>query len=409
MSDKLAELYVEITAKTDKLVAGLNEVKKDTGKMSSAFGTASVAIGNFAAMAAQQILSQLGGAIKSVTIDAANLADEILDVSKVTGLTTKEVQKIKLAADMEGKSFTSVTTMVKFYSAALKDAADATRQGKGAANEAAEAFKYLGIDIDAFNKLTTGQQLDILLPKLAAITNANDRMTIGQKILGRGFIENMDIINTYVSKGGEISKLVDAFAPTQEQLERAATLKESMGTLQYIYDSLAIIMAGPLADAFKQLEPLIIRVATNIGNWLNDPKNIAMLDQLITKLGEFIDKILKAMTTWEGLDPGVKSLIMSTGGAGMGVFLKTQGFASGGIVTQPQLAMVGEAGPEAIIPLSQMGNMGGGVNLNIYGYYGDEMSRRQLMRDLEKIRQEESRRSVTPGTQTSVYSVGGHL
>jgi len=43
------------------------------------------------------------------------------------------------------------------------------------------------------------------------------------------------------------------------------------------------------------------------------------------------------------------------------------GFADGGIVTGPTLAMVGEKGPEAIIPLSQMGAMGGGVIVNVTG------------------------------------------
>ena len=44
------------------------------------------------------------------------------------------------------------------------------------------------------------------------------------------------------------------------------------------------------------------------------------------------------------------------------------GFADGGIVTGPTLAMVGEKGPEALIPLSQLGNMGGGgVTVNVTG------------------------------------------
>ena len=40
--------------------------------------------------------------------------------------------------------------------------------------------------------------------------------------------------------------------------------------------------------------------------------------------------------------------------------------ASGGIVTSPTLAMIGEGGgPEAVIPLSQMGSMGGGSNITV--------------------------------------------
>jgi phage-related protein len=49
--------------------------------------------------------------------------------------------------------------------------------------------------------------------------------------------------------------------------------------------------------------------------------------------------------------------------------------ANGGIVTGPTLAMIGEAGPEAVIPLDRMSQMGGGgttVNINVNG--GDPQS-----------------------------------
>jgi hypothetical protein len=41
--------------------------------------------------------------------------------------------------------------------------------------------------------------------------------------------------------------------------------------------------------------------------------------------------------------------------------------AQGGIVTSPTLAMIGEAGPEAVIPLSKMGGMGKGITVNVNG------------------------------------------
>ena len=43
-------------------------------------------------------------------------------------------------------------------------------------------------------------------------------------------------------------------------------------------------------------------------------------------------------------------------------------FAKGGIVTGPTLGLIGEAGPEAVIPLNQMGSMGGtNVTVNVSG------------------------------------------
>ena len=42
--------------------------------------------------------------------------------------------------------------------------------------------------------------------------------------------------------------------------------------------------------------------------------------------------------------------------------------AAGGIVTSPTLAMIGEGGgPEAVIPLSQMGSMGQNITINVGG------------------------------------------
>jgi hypothetical protein len=58
-----------------------------------------------------------------------------------------------------------------------------------------------------------------------------------------------------------------------------------------------------------------------------------------------------------------------TGGLGGGLMLELKGIpamANGGIVTNgPQLALIGEAGPEAVIPLDRMGSMGGGNNVTI--------------------------------------------
>jgi phage-related protein len=59
------------------------------------------------------------------------------------------------------------------------------------------------------------------------------------------------------------------------------------------------------------------------------------------------------------------------GGAVGGLIGKIPGLAEGGIVTGPTLAMVGEAGPEAVIPLSRMGQMGN-VTININANVADE-------------------------------------
>ena len=47
--------------------------------------------------------------------------------------------------------------------------------------------------------------------------------------------------------------------------------------------------------------------------------------------------------------------------------LDYKAMATGGIVTSPTMALIGEAGPEAVIPLSKMGGMGGGITVHVNG------------------------------------------
>ena len=63
---------------------------------------------------------------------------------------------------------------------------------------------------------------------------------------------------------------------------------------------------------------------------------------------------------------------MGVGGGGGGgganpAGLDYKAMATGGVVTSPTFALIGEAGPEAVIPLDKMGGMGGGVTINVNG------------------------------------------
>ena len=88
-----------------------------------------------------------------------------------------------------------------------------------------------------------------------------------------------------------------------------------------------------------------------------------------------IDWISDKLATIINLVDRVKSAASSVGGFVSGTASKIGGilgFAEGGIVTQPTLAMVGEAGPEAIIPLSKAGTMGLTINITGNSFMGEE-------------------------------------
>lgn len=70
-------------------------------------------------------------------------------------------------------------------------------------------------------------------------------------------------------------------------------------------------------------------------------------------------------------------------------------FAEGGIVTRPMRAIVGEAGPEAIIPLDRMGGFGGDIILNFTNnVYG-----------ISTAQEEEVRPMILPMLERAIYEI----
>jgi hypothetical protein len=90
-----------------------------------------------------------------------------------------------------------------------------------------------------------------------------------------------------------------------------------------------------------------------------------IMEHTIGKLIEGFEKVInlarRAKDAVAGVGGRVKGGAIQLGETIKGLVPK---FADGGIVTRPTLGLVGEAGPEAIIPLSQLGR-GGGTNINI--------------------------------------------
>ena len=120
---------------------------------------------------------------------------------------------------------------------------------------------------------------------------------------------------------------------------------------------LVVLAIAGLVAAFVLLEKrfgLVTEALRIIGNVFE----VFLIDPIRTLLG-LIGKLISAL----GKIPGLGSLGSFVGGAIKGI----PGLAAGGIVTQPTLAMIGEGGPEAVIPLDRMGGGGSGITVNVMG------------------------------------------
>lgn len=148
-------------------------------------------------------------------------------------------------------------------------------------------------------------------------------------------------------------------------------------------------LKNTVSDVFNKIKEII----TGVGNWVKDTATKmwdGVFDGLVNAFKWAINAVLRA---WNDLHFTVPSINVPGLGEVGGWTFDTPNIsllAAGGIVRRPTLAVVGERGPEAVIPLGT--NMGGTViNVNIV-HSGLGVDSPQLQREVvETIRRYEAR------------------
>lgn len=134
------------------------------------------------------------------------------------------------------------------------------------------------------------------------------------------------------------------------------------------FSGILLVIAGSIAVIFGGWIPAAVAAIGTAISWLGSE---------FKQLQEIIMTILYPITTLVGSLMALIELV-KTGDLGKSMdkykdvmigdtlLGRIPGLADGGIVTRPTLAMVGERGPEAVVPLNQEGGGGGqGININI--------------------------------------------
>lgn len=122
-------------------------------------------------------------------------------------------------------------------------------------------------------------------------------------------------------------------------------------------------------DALKNLAPLLLEGGKELGGALKDGF-VAGVKGAIGVVGNLADALLDALKTLINSAIGAvndaipNDLKISVLGKDVGIDLPDNpipALAAGGVVTKPTIALIGEAGPEAVIPLSSANARGGSL------------------------------------------------
>ena len=213
---------------------------------------------------------------------------------------------------------------------------------------------------------------------------------------------------------------VESVEMTQAYADVANEQYGIMDKLASKWEDLVLVMGSmlkplePVFALFTALGPLLLGLSlTTLPQLVGNIKSsVLWIGHLGKAAAGAIAKmaVLAATKIWAwaagipiaGIALGIAGVIALTASI-IAIKNKITAMAEGGIVTQPTRALIGEAGPEAVIPLSRMGMGAKEIHLHIGNYFGDEMSRHQLMRDLKKLIQEDDRRNAFGQVNTGYY------
>ena len=186
-----------------------------------------------------------------------------------------------------------------------------------------------------------------------------------------------------------IRRVVEVVIPIVEGIARAFS-----GVVEIIKG----LVNGDFSQVLNGLKELFLGVVdTAVGYFLALPRLIlgALKDGLsaiggaLANFGrDLVQKIIDGVkSAASGIGSAILGAVPGAGTVGniLGGVKKILPFAKGGIVTGPTLGLIGEAGPEAVIPLDRLNDIGGGgTTINIAGALDPVAVARQVRELLDR-------------------------
>ena len=294
-----------------KLEASTSTLGQASQKMAD-FGNATTKAGE-----SLRGLSMVAGAVDvalaGLTVKAGQTADDLNTMSKVTGISTTELQKYKYSADLLD---VSVETIAKSQTKMKKSMLSA-QQGS---STMADAFAKLGVSIEDSNGNLRSQD-EVFADSIKALgemANETERDALAMQIFGKSATE----LNPLIEDNGEtFQRVADIFASNglevvdQETIDKANQFQDALDTIKatgmVTLSTIGMQLAGYLAPAMEKISEVLGKVM----GWLSqlDPQVltiigiiagvIAVLAPLLIVAGKIAFAISSIMTLMTTLGP----------------------------------------------------------------------------------------------------------
>ena len=347
------------TQATDKQVTATEDL---ISKMTLATGVADTDLRN--------AMATLARGMGSAELAQKNL-NLALDISAATGKDLATVSEA-LSKAYHGQT-TALAKLDPSMRGLVKEGASFNEIGQamadtfgGAAKTAAETaegrFKRMGVAIGEAQESIGAALIPVIekllpfLEKISTWISENTDLVVGLGVAFGGIAAAVVITNTAMKAW---TVLTTAATVAQKAFNLA------MAASPWVIATAAIVAIGvAIVAAYKKFEPFR-EIVDKIGETLKDAFT-GVVDAIKTAVNVYIGiykKLFNAIASaWNNtvgkLAFKIPDWVPGIGGKGFDV-PNIPELAKGGIVTSPTLALIGEKGPEAVVPLDRAGSMGG--------------------------------------------------
>jgi len=379
---------VGLAAAAGPAISAASDLGENLSKVNVIFGEGAAEVEKFAASAAKSM-----GQSKNAVLQAAGTFGTF---GKAAGLTGQELAGFSneftaLASDLASFNNTTPEQAVQAIGAALRGESEPLRQYGVLLNDASLKAAALSLGIyDGSGALTDQQK--ILAAQKVIFEQTSDaqgdfaRTSDGLANSQRTLTAQME--NLQVSIGQALLPVVEAVLPyltafadwATENPQAFLAIAGAIGAVAAAIVVTNIAMAlNPFALIAAGIALLIVALVTayNKFEWFRDGIKlivntvIGFFAGMVNAAIGAVNAIVSAYNSIPLLPdlPKVPNLpVPQIGGTPTQVAgrMNLPRLAEGGVVSSPTLALIGEAGPEAVVPLDRM-RSGGGITINVTG------------------------------------------
>ena len=284
------QLEAEISKAENALKRYKNEAKATADKIKSELSGAVDKLASDVkktSAAVAGIITALGG----ITYSAANTADELNTLSKVTGLSTEELQRFNYASELVDVSTETLQTSLKRLVRSMQSA-------QGGSGDAFDAFKELGVNItDAAGQLRSNEDVFYdVIDALGNIENVTQRDAYAMNIFGKSaqdlnplILAGSEALKEYGDQADRMGLIFD-----QKTLDNLNAAKDKIDIAKQQLEGMKMIVGSELVSSFDSLFGGVDKLLKAVQQAKEDGTLADIADTVAKSLKFLIDLLISA-------------------------------------------------------------------------------------------------------------------